>query len=182
MFEWFAQQEGLDLKKVQTKNQTTPGLSTMAQTGRTDATQLWEPSYTTLTAGNSKINTIDLDEAAWEKKFGTDEIPYLGLAATTKWAKGHPDEVQSLYDTYEEAADWALKNPDEAAKIIAEKIPGGDPDVVVDLLENNDEHLRMNVAPAADLSKGIRAVFKSGVETKYLTKQPPKSIIYDDLK
>lgn len=182
MFQWFAQQEGLDLDQVETKNQTTPGLSTMAQTGRTDATELWEPAYSTLVSQNDEISTIELDYDAWESEFGTDQIPYLGVAAQTEWAEAHPDDVQALYDTYSAAADWAMENPGEAAEIIAADIPGGDPSVVQDLIENNDERLRINVAPASDLTDGINSVFTAGQETGYLTKAPPASIVYDGLE
>lgn len=182
MFAWFAQQKGLDLDSVDTQNQTTPGLSTMAQTGRTDATELWEPAYSSLVKKNDDIRTIDLDYAAWKGKFGTDQIPYLGVAAQADWAKEHPKDVQALYDTYKEAADWVMKNPEDASKIIAKKIPGGDPAVVQDLIENNDERLRLHVAPASEVEDGIKSVFQAGVDTGYLKKQPPPSVVYQGLE
>jgi ABC-type nitrate/sulfonate/bicarbonate transport system substrate-binding protein len=182
MFAWFAKQAGLDLASVKTQNQTTPGLTTMAQTGRTDATELWEPAYSTLVAKNSDLHTIGLDYGAWKAKFGTDQIPYLGVAAQTGWAKKHADQVQALYDTYKDAADWVTKNPEDAAKVIAKEIPGGDASVIQNLIENNDQSLRLNVAPAGQLKDGINSVFKAGQETGYLSKQPPSSIVYDGLK
>lgn len=182
MFAWFAEQAGLDLSQVSTQNQTTPGLSTMAQTGRTDATQLWEPAYSTLVAANSNIRTIELDFAAWEQDLGTDQIPYLGLAAQLDWAESHPKEVQALYDTYKAAADWVVENPEDAAGIIAGDIPGGDPAVIQELIENNDKRLRMNVQPASAVAEGIRSVFDAGQQTGYLKKEPPESVIYDGLK
>jgi NitT/TauT family transport system substrate-binding protein len=182
MFAWFAEQAGLALDAVETQNQTTSGLSTMAQTGRTDATELWEPAYSTLVAQNPDIETIDLDYAAWESEFGTDQIPYLGVAAQTDWAEDNPEDVQALYDTYKAAADWVMENPEEAAAVIAKEIPGGDPAVIQELIENNDERLRLNVAPASELAEGINAVFEAGQQTGYLSKMPPESIIYDGLK
>jgi NitT/TauT family transport system substrate-binding protein len=182
MFAWFAQEKGLDLKSVDTKNQTTPGLSTMAQTGRTDATELWEPAYSSLVKKNDDIRTIDLDYDAWKTKFGTDQIPYLGVAAQADWAKKHPKDVQSLYDTYKDAADWVMDNPKDAATIIAKKIPGGDPAVISDLIKNNDERLRLHVAPASDVADGIKSVFQAGMDTGYLKKQPPSSVVYQGLK
>jgi len=182
MFAWFAQQAGLDLNTVETQNQTTPGLSTMAQTGRTDATQLWEPAYSTLVAANSDIRTIDLDFDAWRTELGTDQIPYLGVAAHLDWAESHPEEVQDLYDTYKAAADWVLENPEDAAEIVAEEIPGGDAGVIQELIETNDERLKMNVQPASAVADGIGSVFQAGQQTGYLTKEPPKTVIYDGLK
>lgn len=182
MFAWFAKQAGLDLKQVNTLNQTTPGLSTMAQTGRTDATELWEPAYSTLVAKNPKLRTIPLDFATWKAHFGTDQIPYLGVAAQGAWAKKNPKLVQELYDTYKEAADWVTKNPDQAAQVIAKSIPGGDPAVIKTLIQNNDARLKMNVQPASAVANGIKAVFKAGQETGYLSKEPPSSVIYQGLK
>jgi ABC-type nitrate/sulfonate/bicarbonate transport system substrate-binding protein len=182
MFAWFAKQASLDLKGVQTQNQTTAGLSTMAQTGRTDATQLWEPAYSTLVAKKPGIRTIDLDYGAWNSEFGTSEIPYLGVAAQSSWAKKNPDKVQALYQTYKDAAAWVTANPKEAAAVIAKTIPGGDVKVVQELIEANDKRLRMHVTPASAVSDGMKAVFKAGQQTGYLTKQPPDSVIYAGLK
>ncbi len=182
MFAWFAKQAGLDLKGVQTQNQTTAGLSTMALTGRTDATQLWEPAYSTLVAKKPDVRTIDLDYAAWNSSFGTAEIPYLGVAAQSSWAQKNPDKVKAMYQTYKDAATWVTQNPKEAAAIIAKTIPGGDVKVVQQLIQENDKRLRMHVTPASDVTAGMMAVFKAGQQTGYLTKQPPNSIIYGGLK
>lgn len=181
MFEWFAKQAGLDLSKVQTQNQTTAGLSTMALTGRTDATELWEPAYSTLVAKKPDIRTINLDYATWKSQFNTDHIPYLGVAAQSQWAKANPKIVQALYDTYKAAADWTQKHPEQAGAVIAKSIPSGDPKVIQTLIEKN-ERLRMAVAPASQVSDGIHAVFKAGEQTGYLKQEPPKSVIYSGLQ
>ncbi|MCU1605808.1 MAG: transporter substrate-binding protein [Modestobacter sp.] len=182
MFQWFAQKEGLDLGQVETQNQTTAGLSTMALTGRSDATQLWEPAYSNLLAQKPDIKTVDLDYGAWEREFGTSTIPYLGVAAQGQWAKDNPDAVQALYDTYQAAGAWVTDHPQEAGAVIAATIPKGDPKVIQSLIENNEQRLRMNVAPASDVADGMDAVFKAGQETGYLKQQPPASIVYEGLK
>jgi ABC-type nitrate/sulfonate/bicarbonate transport system substrate-binding protein len=181
MFQWFAKEQGLDLSKVETQNQTTAGLSTMAMTGRTDATQLWEPAYSTLVAQKPDINTIDLDVAAWEDAFGTSDIPYLGVAAQSAWAEKNPETVQALYDTYKAAAQWVTDNPEKAGALIAKSIPGGSAKVIQSLIEENADRLAMNVVPASKVADGINAVFQAGQQTGYLTKMPPESIIYDGL-
>lgn len=181
MFQWFAQKEGLDLSKVQTQNQTTAGLSTMALTGRTDATQLWEPAYSTLLAQKPSIRTIDLDYGAWKSAFGTSNIPYLGVAAQADWAQKNPKTVQAMYTTYKEAADWVTKNPQQAGAVIAKTIPGGNAKVIQTLIQKN-ERLRMAVAPASKVTDGIKAVFKAGQETGYLKQEPPQSLIYSGLQ
>ena len=182
MFQWFAEKEGLDLSKVQTQNQTTSGLSTMALTGRSDATQLWEPAYSSLLAQKPDIDTIDLDYGAWEDEFGTSDIPYLGVAAQSAWAKDNPTAVQALYDTYQAASQWVTDNPEDAGKVIGAAIPKGDPKVIQSLIEDNDARLRMNVTPASEVADGMAAVFKAGQETGYLTAEPPSTIVYQGLQ
>lgn len=181
MFEWFAKQQGLDAKKTKRLNQTTPGLSTMALSGRADATQLWEPAYSGLIAQKKDIRTLDLGLPRWKQRFGTERIPYLGVASTPEWVKKNPKLVKPLYDTYKEAADFILKNPDEASKLIAAKIPNGKPETIKGLIENN-ERLGLRVTPAGELRKPIEAVFEAGQETGYLKKDPPKTIVYDGEK
>lgn len=182
MFKWFAGKEGVDVSRIKLMNQTTSGLSTMAQTGRSDAVELWEPAYSTLVGQNDKIRTIDLDLKKWSEAFGTSDIPYLGMAAQNKWATANPEIVQALYDTYKEAAQWVLDNPDEASKIIAATIPSGSAAVIKKLIENNDDTLQLRVLPASEVAKGMNGVFKAGVEIGYLEKEPPESIIFQGIK
>lgn len=181
MFQWFSQKAGLKLSDVQVQNQTTAGLSTMALTGRTDATELWEPAYSTLLAKKPGISTISLDFKAWKAEFGTSDIPYLGVAAQTAWAKKNPKLVQALYETYKEAGAWVTAHPKEASALIAKSIPGGDATVLRDLIENNDR-LGLHVVPASKVSAGIKAAFKAAQQTGYLTKEPPESVIYTGLR
>jgi NitT/TauT family transport system substrate-binding protein len=178
MFEWFAKQQGLDLSDVETLNQTTPGLSTMALTGRADATELWEPAYSSLLQQKPGIRTIDMGLDEWKRTFKTDSIPYLGVAAQRSWVEKNPEAAQKLYTIYKEAADWTAANPGQAAEVIAAKIPKGKPEVIKGLIERN-ERLGLAVAPASEVSDGIRAVFKAGQETGYLEKTPPDSLIHE---
>lgn len=178
MFQWFAKQDNVDISKIKVENQSTPGLSTMALTGRTDAVELWEPAYSTLVAQKPDIRTIPLDMSKWQQKFGTGDIPYLGVAAQLSWAKANPNLVQKMYNTFKQAADWTAANPDEAGKIIAATIPSGNAGVITNLIKNNDR-LQMHVAPAAAMESGIKAVFQAGIGSGYLSKEPPQSVIYD---
>jgi len=171
MFQWFAKQEGLNLDQVKAVNQTTPGLSTMALSGRTDAVELWEPAYSELLAKKPSIQTINLDYTQWKKAFGTSDIPYLGVAAQKSWADQNPKAVQALYDTYLDASKWVTANPQAASVIIAKTTPGSDPKVIQQLIENNDQRLRMHVVPASDMTQGMQAVAQAGQQTSYLSKQ-----------
>jgi NitT/TauT family transport system substrate-binding protein len=165
---------------VETVNQTTAGLSTMAISGRTDATELWEPAYSTLLDKKPDIKTLDMGIDRWKQEFGTESIPYLGVAAQQKWADAHPDAVKKMYATYKAAADWITQNPKDAAGIIAKTIPNADPTVIQGLIERN-ERLGLSVQPSSEVADGIRAVFEAGQQTGYLKKDPPDSLIYKGL-
>lgn len=180
MFEWFAKRGGLDLRRTELQNQTTAGLSTMALMGRTDAVELWEPAYSSLRAAKPDIRSIDVGLARWEREFGTSDIPYLGLAAHTEWARANPGAVKTLYEIYSAAARWTRANPADAARIIAKATPRGKPASIEGLIRNN-ERLRLHVAPAARLTNAIDAVMRAGRETEYLTADPPKSLVYQEL-
>lgn len=180
MFEWFAKEAGLDLGKVELLNQTTAGLSTMALMGRADATEIWEPAYSSLRAKKPGIRTLDVGMRNWKRAFGTDRIPYLGLAAHRDWARAHPDVIAKLYRIYADAATWTAHEPAAAAKIIAAATPRGKAKTLQGLIENN-ARLRLNVQPASALTSGIDAVFRAGRQTGYLTRTPPSTIVYKGL-
>jgi NitT/TauT family transport system substrate-binding protein len=180
MFEWFAQRGGLDLHETDLLNQTTAGLSTMALIGRADAIELWEPAYSSLVATKPEIRTLDIGLGRWQEEFGTADIPYLGLAAHSDWARANPGAVATLYRIYSTAAEWTTANPQAAAQIIAKATPRGKPAPLQKLIQ--DPHrLRLHVAPAAQLSAGIEAVFRAGRETGYLTTDPPETLVYKEL-
>jgi hypothetical protein len=90
--------------------------------------------------------------------------------------------VKALYQTYKDPASWVTQNPKEAPAVIAKPMPGGDVKVVQQLIEQNDQRLRMHVTPGSDISAGMEAVFKAAQHTGYLTKQPPNMVIYEGLK
>ena len=180
MFQWFAQQAGLDLHDAELINQTTAGLSTMALIGRADAVEIWEPSYSSLVAARPAIRTLDIGLGQWQRRFGTGQIPYLGLAAHTDWAKANPGAVATLYRIYSTAAQWTTANPAAAAQIIAKATPRGKAGTLTKLIKDQSR-LRLHVAPAAQLASGIEAVFEAGRETGYLKQTPPANLVYQEL-
>ncbi len=180
MFTWFAARQGLDLDDVELTNQTPAGLSTIALLGKSDATEIWEPAYTSLVKRKPDIRTIDIGLSEWSRRFSTDVIPYLGLAASTQWALANPDRVRSLYAIYRDAAAFVADHPPEASKIIAAASPGGRPATLQQLIETPGR-LKLHVAPASELTGSIDAVFRAGQETGYLTDQPPATIVYRGL-
>ncbi len=179
MFEWFAQEHGVDLGEVDVMDSDTGGLGTQAQTGRSDMVQMWEPGFSTLMAEDPEnVTEVPIGLERWEEEFGFDDIPYLGVAAHRSWIEEHEDLIPDLRAVYEDAADWSLSNPDEAAQIIAQSMDNPDAtEALAGLLADNDR-LGLSVQPASDVADGIRAVFEAGVEIGYFEEPPSDDVIY----
>jgi NitT/TauT family transport system substrate-binding protein len=179
MFEFFAKKLGADVSKFKVVNTATPGLVSYAIADRADAVQLWEPAYTILKSKKPDVRSIDLQlQKTWKDFAGGSAIPYLGIAAHTDWIEQNPDAVKKLYATYKAAADYIVKNPDEAAKIINPKGTPDDHTALVSLIKAN-ERLGMNVKPAGEMKNEVEAVYKAGVDVGFLQKTPSNDTIYD---
>jgi len=178
MIDWFARRQGLDLSKANVVNTAPPGLMSYAMAERADAIQLWEPGYTQLLAKKPTVRTLDLDiRKQWREFAGSNAIPTLGVAAQEAWVKQNAALVQPLYAAYKAAAEWARKNPAEAAVLILPKAGSADQAAIRELIQNNDR-LGINVSGANEIRKEIEAVFRAGVSTKYLDKMPEAGAIY----
>jgi NitT/TauT family transport system substrate-binding protein len=179
MFDWFARQLGADPVKFSGVNTATPGLVGYALADRATAIQLWEPAYTTLRAKKPDIKTIDLGIAeSWQKKTGSKNIPYLGVAAHTDWAEKNKTLIPKLYAAYREAGEWTAAHPDEAAKLIMAKGTDDDRKAIAELIRANDR-LGMNIRAAADISKEIKSVYEAGKSIAFLPSDPSAATIYD---
>lgn len=178
MFRWLAAQQGVDMAGVNAINTAPPGLVGYAMADRAAAVQLWEPAFTSLSAQNPDIRALDLNiRGAWDAFAGSENIPYLGVAAHRSWAAENPEAVEALYNAYADAAAWVTEHPEEAATIIAR---GGTDDVVQNyttLIQQN-ERLGMNVQWAADMADEIRSVYEVGVELDYLPGMPTDATIH----
>ncbi len=181
MFDWLARQQGIDTSKFSVINTATPGLMGYAIADRAAAVQLWEPAYTSLLTKKPGIRMLDLNiEGAWMKATGTQDIPYLGVAAHVAWAETHKDLIPKLYAAYKEAADWVVAHPDDAAKLIMSKGSDEDRSAIAQLIRANDR-LRMNLRPASELGKEIGHIYKAGREIMFLPSDPAASTIYSGL-
>lgn len=179
MFDWFARQLGADTSKFSVVNTATPGLVGYALADRASAVQLWEPAYTTLHSKKPSIRMLDLKiTESWKKMSGSTNIPYLGVAAHVDWAEKHKDLIPKLYATYKQAADWVSAHPDDAAKLIAIKGTAEGRKAIADLIRANDR-LGMNVRPAAEVSKEIKAVYAVGKSIAFLPSDPSAATIYE---
>jgi ABC-type nitrate/sulfonate/bicarbonate transport system substrate-binding protein len=178
MFDWFAQQLGVDTKKLSVVNTATPGLVGYALADRATGVQLWEPAYTTLRSKKPDIKTLDLKIAeSWKKSTGSTNIPYLGVAAHTDWAQKNPELVAKLFTTYKQAAEWVAAHPDEASKLIATKGTADDQKAIASLIRANDR-LGMNVKWASDVAKEIKSVYAAGKSIAFLGADPTDATIY----
>jgi ABC-type nitrate/sulfonate/bicarbonate transport system substrate-binding protein len=178
MFEFFAKKLGVDVAKIQVVNTATPGLVSYALADRADAIQLWEPAYTLLMAKKPSIRTLDMGiERTWKSFAGGSRIPYLGVGAHADWADQNPALVAKLYATYKAAAEWIMKNPDEAAPLVA---PGATPDDVKAMasLIRSNERLAISLVGANEVRKEIEGVYRAGIEVGYFPSLPSSETIY----
>ena len=177
MFRFFAQDAGLDLSKVSVQGSTVPGLVALAAAGRVDAVSVWEPAYSVLTYKNDKYRSLDFVRA-WEKRIGENEIPYLGVAAHRDWVDSHKEVIARLYKTYEQAAAFIKKNPEETASIISkasnDKLKR---DMLVNLIKS--DRFTLNVHWGATRRAAADTFFRAAVTAKYLNHMPPASVLYD---
>jgi len=178
MFEFLAKKLGVDVAKFKVINTATPGLVSYALADRADAVEIWEPAYTLLTAKKPTIRTLDMDIAqVWKAFAGGSRIPYLGVGAHADWAEQNPALVDKLYATYRQAAEWIVKNPDEAAPLVAPGASADDVKAMASLIRSN-ERLAMNLAPANALAAEIKAVYRAGVDVGYFPTLPADATIY----
>ena len=178
MFEFFAKQQGVDIAKMEVVNTAPPGLVGFAIADRADAVQLWEPAYTLLKSKKPDIRSLDIAiDKTWKSFAGGGRIPYLGVAAHTDWVEANPTLIPKLYKTYEQAAAFITKNPEEAAALIAPKSTPEDRAALVELIKANDR-LGMSVAPAGEMTKQIDAVYRAGIDVGYFKSQPSKDTVY----
>lgn len=178
MFEFFAKKLGVDVSKISVVNTATPGLVGYALADRADAIQIWEPGYTLLMAKKPDLRTLDQGIVkTWAAFAGGNRIPYLGVAAHDEWIEQNQALIPRLYITYQQAAEWVAKNPDQAAPLIAPKSTPEDQKAIATLIRSNDR-LAMSVVPAAQLRKEIEAVYQAGVEVGYFKSAPSLDSVY----
>jgi NitT/TauT family transport system substrate-binding protein len=178
MFEFLAKKLGVDVSKIQVVNTATPGLVGYALADRADAVQIWEPAYTLLLAKKPGIRTIDIGiEKSWKAFAGGTRIPYLGVGAHADWAEQNPALVARLYATYQAAAEWIAKNPDEAAPLVAPGASAQDVKSMASLIHSN-ARLAMSLVPANDIRNEIEAVYKAGIDVGYFPALPSSTTVY----
>lgn len=178
MFDWFARRLGVDTSKISVVNTATPGLVGYALADRAAAVQLWEPAWTGLVARKPDIRTLDLAiEKNWKAFAGSNNIPYLGVAAHQDWIEKNRAVIPRLYQAYADAAEWVKANPAAAAKLMDPRGTDESRAAIVELIKNN-ERLGMNLRWAHEVRREIEQVYAAGREVKFLPNEPGAATIY----
>jgi ABC-type nitrate/sulfonate/bicarbonate transport system substrate-binding protein len=176
LFRYFAQTAGVDLSSLKVQGSPVPGLVPMAVSGRVDAVQMWEPAHSVLTYKNSDYRALDLT-SNWKKQTGFSAVPYLGVAAHKEWVDENAELIPKLYQSYKMAADFIVKNPEEAAQIVSDASGGKlKTDMLVDLIKS--DRLALNVYWGNAFPDAANAVFKAATETAYLKAMPSSDVLY----
>lgn len=179
MFEWFAQQQGVNPSSFRVINTATPGLVAYALADRADAVELWEPAYSLVLSKRPHIHTIDLHiEKVWSKFAASKRIPNLGVAAHRDWIVAHQELVPRIYRAYAAAATWMSTHPREAAAFISPTKNPADLKAIEELVRENTR-LAMDVLPAMEMRREIEATYRMGLAVGLLNKMPAASTIYD---
>jgi NitT/TauT family transport system substrate-binding protein len=175
---WFAKEQGIDMSRVSVVNTAPPGLISYAMADRADAVHIWSPGYDVLMTRKPNIRSLDLKiKETWKRFAGSDNIPYLGVAAHTKWVRENAALVPKLYRVYKDAAHWALAHPEEASKLIDPKGTDESRKAIADLIRANDR-LGLNVTWASDVKNELRRIYKVGIDVDLLLKEPSDKTFY----
>jgi NitT/TauT family transport system substrate-binding protein len=175
MFRYLAKLGGLDMGDVQLRNSDSSGLVPIAKSGRTDAVQLWEPSYSILVHGNTDFRSVDV-MSKWRQVTGLSALPYLGISAQRAWVERNKPLIPKLYATYQMAAVFIRDNPQQAAAVISKDL--NIPEAATrDLL--GSDRLQLNVYWARDNKAAAQEVFKGGQAVGYLSAAPGEEVLYD---
>jgi ABC-type nitrate/sulfonate/bicarbonate transport system substrate-binding protein len=128
------------------------------------------------------IRSLDLQiRETWKRFAASDNNPYLGVAAHTKWVRENTALVPKLYRVYKDAGDWTLAHPEEASKLIEPKGTDESRKAVADLISANDR-LGLNVTWASDIQSELRLIYKVGLDVDILMREPSDKTFYSGPK
>jgi ABC-type nitrate/sulfonate/bicarbonate transport system substrate-binding protein len=182
MGQWFLSKSGVDMSKVRVISQGSPAMVVSIQAGRVDAVWVSEPTYSVLLHGPNadKLHSVVADHALWKQLTGLSPLPFLGVSAHKSWLAKNRDQAQALYNAYKQAGTWAVANPAEAAKIIAEATKLA-PRPLEEALKSG--RLGLNVQPAINGKDTVLAALQLAMQAKQVEKVPAaESFFYAGLK
>ncbi len=112
--QWYLKRQGFD-PKILDQYIVRMGHPTSFQSllsGQVDA-HITSPPYAILEGAKGMRSLANL----WPTEGGF--MPNAHVVVNTTWAKAHPEVYQAVVKAFNEAADWTVKNPAEAAAILA---------------------------------------------------------------
>lgn len=114
----WAEKNGANAKNFRFIEMPFPQMGVSVEQGRVDAAFIAEPSLTD--AKHDDLRVVGDPYTAIAPNFLIG-----GWFTTSAWAKAHPDLAKRFADVMRETADWANKNPEKSAAILAKytKIP-----------------------------------------------------------
>ena len=175
MFKMTAGASGVDPGSLQEQNADTAGLVAAAKSGREQAVEMWEPAHSTLTSGNSDWRSLDL-VGDWKRATGTEQVPYVGVAVSKKWAEQNPTLVQPLYETFADMAKYVKANPAAAAKQISAATKIAEK-VLTELL--GSDRLAFTVYPATEAKEPLQVILDKAAQYGILKSKPDlNSLLY----
>ena len=135
--QYFIDQAGLKIgEDVEVIYSTTQEVAQMLANGTAQYATLIEPQCTAAMAQNPDVRVAMSFESEWQKIKGADAIiPNAGFGTTKPFIEKNPELTAEFEAAYEEALNWVLENPEEAAKL-AEKYLGLKPPIVQKAIPN----------------------------------------------
>ena len=182
MGQWFLQKSGVDMSKVRVISQGSPAMVVSIQAGRADAVWVSEPTYSVLMhgPGADKLHSVVADHALWKQLTGLGALPFLGVSAHKGWVAKNKELAQALYAAYRQAGVWAVANPADAARIIAEATKL-QPKPLEEALKSG--RLGLNVQPAISGKDTVLAALQLAMQAKQVEKVPAAdSFFYSGLR
>lgn len=182
MGQWFLARSGVDMSRVKVISQGAPAMVVSIQANRVDAVFVSEPTYSVIMRGPNAghLHSVVADNALWKQLTGLPTLPLLGVSVHKSWLAKNPAQAQALYNAYKQAAEWAIANPPDAAKLIAEATKLN-PAPLEDALRSG--RLGLRVQPAVAGKDTILAALQMAVQTKQVEKVPPAdTFFYTGLK
>jgi hypothetical protein len=122
--DWFLQQHGVDLSKVQLHSSNVRGAGSFAEVlaGRADAVAVTPIDASTVLAdAEGKLRALSVyDPAIWQKAAKTSALPNIAAGAWRDWAakSDHRDLLRRLYAANLDAADLVKREPEKSAALI----------------------------------------------------------------
>jgi ABC-type nitrate/sulfonate/bicarbonate transport system substrate-binding protein len=122
--DWFLQQQGVDLSKVQLRSSNIRGAGSFAEVlaGRADAVAVTPiDASSALVGAEGTLRALSIyDPAIWQKSAKSPTLPNIAAGAWRDWAAkpDHLDLLRRLYAANLDAADLVKREPEQSAELV----------------------------------------------------------------